>query len=712
MSILDIFRRSSVIYQAVEVSSTSPSAAEVIEALRKVTGMAPAQLWETQHNVRTVVDFLARNIGQLGLPTYQRVSDTDRQRLNDSPVAKLLSNPNPAMTGYDLKVALVSDLALHDEAWWLIAQTSAGWQLRPLAVDMVSIASGSEMEGDLVIHYLPDALKPPIRIPGENLIHFKNWTPHYSDRGSPVVATLKEVLAEQIAAQQFRTGIWKNGGQIGSYIARPKDAPAWSDEGSKRFREDMKAYKAKGSSVGGMPVLEDGMTINQVRFNAREEQWIEAANLSLETVARAWHINPAMLGATGGVSYANVREFRKMLYGETLGPWLKMIQDRINSKLVPLLDPRDGVYVEFNVKAKLAASFDEQAAAYSSAVGRPYMTANEIRGLENLPALDGDADSLVTPLNVLVGDQGQSASGDVMSAEELTARVAAAAGLIRSGFEPASALIACGLDPVVHLGLLPVTVQRPVTPDGEIDEEVVDALKQLTVLRKSAARVKGKPDSASEQITANVLAKFFKRQRESVLAKLNSKADASWWDAKRWDRELSDDLYRVAMSTTSQVAGDVLAAAGLAADAYDSARTEKFLRAIADSRAGKINATTLGQIQAAVDDPAEDEDGNPTHTPEKVFDDIEGGRGAAIATTLLTTFAGFATMEAAKQNSSEATKTWVVTSGNPRSEHADMDGETVPVRDTFSNGADWPGDPVLGAEGVANCQCSVEVSMS
>lgn len=709
MGVLDIFRRSSIIYQAVEVSSTSPSAAEVIEALRKVTGMAPAQLWETQHNVRTVVDFLARNIGQLGLPTYQRVSDTDRQRLNDSPVAKLLANPNPAMTGYDLKVALVSDLALHDEAWWLITQTSAGWQLRPLAVDMVTIVSGSEMDGDLVIHYLPDALKPPIRIPGENLIHFKNWTPHYSDRGSPVVATLKEVLAEQIAAQQFRTGIWKNGGQIGSYIARPKDAPEWSDEGSKRFKEDMKAYKAKGSSVGGMPVLEDGMTINQVRFNAREEQWIEAANLSLETVARAWHINPAMLGATGGVSYANVREFRKMLYGETLGPWLKMIQDRINSKLVPLLDPRDGVYVEFNVKAKLAASFDEQATAYQSAVGRPYMTPNEIRALENMPALGGDADSLATPLNVLVG---KVESADTMSAEELTARVNAAAGLIRSGFEPASALIACGLDPVVHLGLLPVTVQRPVTPDGEIDEDVADALKQLTVLRKSSSAVKGSPDSASEKIVASVLAKFFKRQRESVLAKLNSKADAPWWDAKRWDRELADDLFRVSMSVTRQVAADVLVGAGLAAGDYDASRTEAFLKSVAASRAGKINATTLDQIQAALDNPEEDEDGNPTRTPEKVFDDIEGGRGDAIATTLLTTFAGFATMEAAKQNSSEATKTWVVNSGNPRSEHADMDGETVPVRDTFSNGADWPGDPVLGAEGVANCQCSVEVSLS
>lgn len=649
MGIFDIFRRSSVVYQAVELGSANPSNAEVMEALRKITGMAPAQLWESQHNVRTVVDFLARNIGQLGLPVYQRVSDTDRQRLRDSPVAKLLSDPNPAMTGYDLKVALVSDLALHDEAWWFITKTSNGWQLRPLAVDLVKIASGSEFDDDLVIHYLPDVSKPPIVITGKNLIHFKNWTPYYGGHGSPVVATLKDVLAEQVAAQQFRSAMWKNGGQIGQYISRPKDAPTWTDEGSSRFKEDMKAYRAKGANAGSMPVLEDGMTINQIRFNAREEQWIEAANLSLETVARAWHINPAMLGATGGVSYANVREFRKMLYGETLGPWLKMIQDRINSKLVPMLDPRDGVYVEFNVKAKLAASFDEQAAVLSAAVGRPWMVADEARALENMPSLGGDAAQLVTPLNVLVGGQA-SPRDSAPKAESVSMKA------------------------------------------GTVD-------------------VKGEADDASTRTTEAVLAKFFKRQREAVLARLNSKSP-EWWDQERWDKELSDDLYRLAMSVTAQVAADVLEATGLAPDAYDPSVTAKFLRAVAESRAGKINATTLEQIETALDDPGDDGDGKPLRTPAKVFDSAQAERGSVIATTLLTTFAGFATMEAGKQNSSRATKTWVVNSSHPRSKHSRMDGQTVPIREKFSNGADWPGDPVLGAEGVANCRCSVKVNMS
>ena len=49
-----------------------------------------------------------------------------------------------------------------------------------------------------------------------------------------------------------------------------------------------------------------------------------------------------------------------------------------------------------------------------------------------------------------------------------------------------------------------------------------------------------------------------------------------------------------------------------------------------------------------------------------------------------------------------------VNSSNPRDEHLAMAGETVGIRERFSNGMRWPGDPAGGAENNANCQCSVE----
>ena len=59
-------------------------------------------IWRTQGAVRTVIDFLARNIASLSPKLYERVSDTDRTRITDHPLADLLSSPNPRTTRYRL----------------------------------------------------------------------------------------------------------------------------------------------------------------------------------------------------------------------------------------------------------------------------------------------------------------------------------------------------------------------------------------------------------------------------------------------------------------------------------------------------------------------------------------------------------------------------------------------------------------------------------
>jgi hypothetical protein len=94
-----------------------------------------------------------------------------------------------------------------------------------------------------------------------------------------------------------------------------------------------------------------------------------------------------------------------MLYGDNLGPEIERFSQRINKKLVPLLADARKTYVEFNLQAKLAGSFEEQSALLLGAVGGPYMLRNEARAKLNMPAIDG-GDELIVPLNVTPnGDQ-------------------------------------------------------------------------------------------------------------------------------------------------------------------------------------------------------------------------------------------------------------------------------------------------------------------
>jgi len=377
-------------------------------ALLFVDHQSPGELFRTQPYLRMVITFLARNIAQLGLHTFERVSDTDRQRLTDDPVAQLLAHPNPTMTCYELIYTLVADLSLYDVAYWNFGSDTtspSGWSIRPIPPAWVENVYGGDAwaVGGIVVNR-PNGTRQ--QIPASDLQIFHGWNPDDPAAGSAPIWALREILKEQISAWAYRQQVWDRGGRVGAVLTRPATAPTWADPARDRFREDWRNRYASddGTQAGGTPILEDGMTLQRVGFSAREDDWVNAAKLSLATVAGVYHINPTMVGLLDNANYSNVREFRRMLYGDTLGPILAQIEDRLNTFVVPRVGTLPNRYVEFNIGEKLQGSFEEQSQALSTLVGAPSMTRNEGRALLNLPAVEG-GDELVTPLNVLTGGQ-------------------------------------------------------------------------------------------------------------------------------------------------------------------------------------------------------------------------------------------------------------------------------------------------------------------
>lgn len=685
-----------------------------------VLGLTPEELYRTQPHLRIVLDFVARNVAHLGLPVFERVGETDRRRLRDDPVAKLLGRPNASMTRYELIESLVLDLGLYDRAYWLVgaADSPSGWEIQPIPPSwVVSHAGGGAFAPAKYTVAFPNGTRA--EIDASDMLVFHGWNPGRPKHGTSPVETLKQILAEQVQAWSYREQVWQRGGRAGTVITRPAGAE-WSDAARERFVTDWKArWTGKsGEKAGGTPILEDGMTINRLGFSAREDEWSEVAKVALATVASVYHVNPVMVGVLDNANFSNTREFRKMLYSETLGPLLAMIEDRINTFLVPRLT-KGSVYVEFNIEEKLQGDFEEQGKILSTSTGAPWMTRNEARALRNLPRIEG-GDELVTPLNVLVGGQaspqdGVTAGGGSLvgfagvdgesAAKEIAMRVTAATSLIRAGFDPTASLLAVGLDPVQHLGLLPVTIQKPAESEGGGDTSPMeDGAKRGPVgFKAPAGSVKAAVGDDDSARVGRVMRDYFKHQRGAVLSRLGAKSP-DWWDRKHWDEALTKEILQLLPQLTSERARDFLKEVGLDPDGYDVEQTQAFLEDVAESRAKLINAATLRQLEAilAGEGPAGVTD------PAHAFDVAESQRVDTISATIAGWIAAFATAEAGKQTGA-ATKTWLVTSTNPRSEHARMNGEMVGIDEKFSNGANWPGDPVLGADGVANCRCEVEV---
>lgn len=598
--------------------------------------VTPAEMWTTQPHLRTVVSFLARNIAQLGLHTFQRTGE-DRVRDRDSAFARTIRRPNADQTAFDLVYGLVGDLALYDRAYWLTvedADSPSGWTFRRLPPPWVTPVPRDAFGAKSYRVLSPQGEEA--NASADQILAFTGYHPSSPRKGSPTVEALKETLNEQIQASKYRSQVWKRGGRVSAVIQRPKDAPKWSAEAMEQFREDWYSkYTGTGPKAGGTPILEDGMTLNRIDFNAQEQQFVEAAKLSFSTVASAFHVNPTMVGILDNANYSNVREFRRMLYGDTLGPLIAQIEDRINTFLLPRLGMDSAeYYAEFNIGEKLQGSFEEQAAVMQTLVGAPLFTRNEGRALFNRPAIEG-GDELVTPLNVLVGGQAS-----------------------------------------------------PTDSGSQNREPKVAALP-------SAKAFKAAEDGPAKDF-AEALAAFFGRQRRVVLSALGAGRD--WWDADRWNDELAADLLAL-LTSTADTTGKAEAARLGFPDDFDVEGAAEFLREAAKRRAESINDTTRTEVAAAV----EAENGDPA----AVFATAETTRADGIAEGVAGFVMAFAAVEAARQvaraNDVEPVKTWI-TGPNPRSEHAAMNGQTVPIDEPFSDGNDWPG-------GLPGCNCTVSISI-
>lgn len=619
-------------------------------AVPSVEGQIPNELYASQANVQAVVSFLADSVSQLPLKVYVRDAETERRRDRTSDAARTLWRPNADQTEYEFVNALMIEYFLNGAVtvWHLPdPDYESGHQLRviPRAWITDSDFDTAYSLSSITVKAVGNA--PAVKIPATDFTFFKYYHPGQPGGFISPVSSLKQILSEQIQADKFRSQIWRSSGRFNAYITRPKDVSPWDDETKKKwiqaFRE---GWGQGGSSAGKIPLLEDGMEIKPYQFNAKEAQYAETKQLSREDVAAAYHVNPSLIWHTNTQTFASAKDNARALYSDCLGPTLQMLQQRINTFLLPMLGANPNTYVEFDLTEKLKGSFEERASILQSAVGGPYMTRNEARADSNLPPVDG-GDQLIVPLNVNNG------------------------------------------------------IDNPA-----VEEE---APKMRYISKKSAesTHIKGKADDEESEALGAVIEKFFKRQSKSIIPKIG--AGRKWWDENRWNNELSEDIDPVIFKIATKHGTETAEELGTE---YYSGKTVNYLKALAEGRAKAINSATKKKLDEVIESDPEDLDEEIEHVYEVREDKDADLLGMTIATTAACWAIGEACAQAKDQGySAEVFKTWV-TGENPREDHAMMDGETVPVDQRFSNGADWPGDDILGPDGTCGCNCTTEITIT
>lgn len=372
--------------------------------------------WRTQPSIRKVTSFIARNTASVPLHVYDRVADDDRPRLTDGPLANLLRRPSraPGMTPYRFWESILVDGLIYDRWCARILEHDDGFELVRIPARMVKFHADSL---DRIDHLSISGKDGKTReVSPEGFILDVGYAERGANGTSPM-ETMRHILQEYNEAIAYRRALWKNGARTPFALSREKP---WPNEAARdRFAAGWRQFMRGGGSEGGTPVLDDGMKpVPMEAFRPRDTQDLEGRRLTDIEVASAYFVPPELVGAREG-TFANVKAFRQMLFGPVLGPYIDAWQQQLNSTLVPLLEPDRNAYIEAHVDAKIRGSFEEQADILSTSTGAPWMTRNEARARQNLPAIDG-GDELIVPLNVLEG--GQASPQDGKAVEQVLAK--------------------------------------------------------------------------------------------------------------------------------------------------------------------------------------------------------------------------------------------------------------------------------------------------
>jgi HK97 family phage portal protein len=273
-------------------------------------------------------------------------------------------------------------------------------------------------------------------------------------RGVSRVEALKESFGLALALEKFASQFFGQGTNLSGVIEFPGNLTAeQADNLRNNFDVRHKGWR-RGHKTG---ILSGGATFKPTQVDPESSQSIEARRLAVEDVARAFNIPAHLLNIPGTNTFASVEANGLQFIQHTLRPIVAKLEDTF-SPLMARYPGGETAFIKWNLDGLARADLSSRMSAYSVGLQAGFMSINDVRRLEDMSDIDDPAANNVrVPLANMNID-----AADLIADEK---RVRMAQILVLSGYDPAEALSAVGLDPIQHTGLASTQLQ----PVAQVD---------------------------------------------------------------------------------------------------------------------------------------------------------------------------------------------------------------------------------------------------
>ena len=342
--------------------------------------------------VYSCVRILAEAVAGLPLHLYRYNSDGGKEKAIDHPLYLLLHDePNPEMSSFVFRETLMTHLLLWGNAYAQIIRNGKNQvvALYPLMPNKMSV--DRDENGKLYYTYYRGSdeairdkqyavkLQPSdvLHIPGLGFDGLVGYSP---------IAMAKNAIGMAIACEEYGAKFFANGAAPGGVLEHPgtiKD-PA-------RVRESWQSTFGGSGNANKIAVLEEGMKYTPIGISPEQAQFLETRKFQINEIARIFRVPPHMVGDLEKSSFSNIEQQSLEFVKYTLDPWIVRWEQSIMRSLL-LQSEKKEYFVKFNLEGLLRGDYQSRMNGYAIARQNGWMSANDIRELENqdrIPAEEG-----------------------------------------------------------------------------------------------------------------------------------------------------------------------------------------------------------------------------------------------------------------------------------------------------------------------------------
>ena len=325
--------------------------------------------------VYACVRVISETVASLPLGVYEATNDGNL-KAGDHPLYHLLHDePNAEMTSFVFREVMLAHLLLYGNSYSQIIRSGKNTVvgLYPLLPDHMDVDRDSK--GNLTYTYTTSdgktvVIKPQdiLHIPGLGFDGIIGYSP---------IALEKNAIGLGIASEEYGSKFFSNGARPSGILTHPNTV-----KNPKAVRESWNSAYGGSSNSNRVAILEEGMTFTPLSIPNNEAQFLETRKFQVDEICRIFRVPPHLVGNLEHATFSNIEHQSIDFAVHTIRPWLVRIEQSMNRAL--FTDQEKGrFYVQFNIDGLMRGDYKSRMEGYAIARQNGWMSANDIRALEN-----------------------------------------------------------------------------------------------------------------------------------------------------------------------------------------------------------------------------------------------------------------------------------------------------------------------------------------